>query len=265
MKIDFMQKFREKMKKIVNIIFKILNILFVILTIVLLFISIFKKEWFEMFIEWLKIVIQWLWFWNYLIVFFSSFIEAFPVLGVVVPGQNILMIVWGFFGNLSKYNLINVGILASVWAIFWNYIWYLLWKIYWDSFFEKYWNRFWIGLTEVKYLKKWIDKWWAWGIIFWKFHPLTRAFLPFIAWSMGMKSKSFMIYNIIGSIIWSITMVVLGMIFVEYYKIILEYIWYIFLVIFICFWIYVYKYKKEEFMKYIQEKNEELEKLTTKK
>ena len=265
MKIDFMQKFREKMKKIVNIIFKILNILFVILTIVLLFISIFKKEWFEMFIEWLKIVIQWLWFWNYLIVFFSSFIEAFPVLGVVVPGQNILMIVWGFFGNLSKYNLINVGILASVWAIFWNYIWYLLWKIYWDSFFEKYWNRFWIGLTEVKYLKKWIDKWWAWGIIFWKFHPLTRAFLPFIAWSMGMKSKSFMIYNIIGSIIWSITMVVLGMIFVEYYKIILEYIWYIFLVIFICFWIYVYKYKKEEFMKYIQEKNEKLEKLTTKK
>ena len=265
MKIDFMQKFREKMKKIVNIIFKILNILFVILTIVLLFISIFKKEWFEMFIEWLKIVIQWLWFWNYLIVFFSSFIEAFPVLGVVVPGQNILMIVWGFFGNLSKYNLINVGILASVWAIFWNYIWYLLWKIYWDSFFEKYWNRFWIGLTEVKYLKKWIDKWWAWGIIFWKFHPLTRAFLPFIAWSMGMKSKSFMIYNIIGSIIWSITMVILGMIFVEYYKIILEYIWYIFLVIFICFWIYVYKYKKEEFMKYIQEKNEELERLTTKK
>ena len=253
------------MKKIVNIIFKILNILFVILTIVLLFISIFKKEWFEMFIEWLKIVIQWLWFLNYLIVFFSSFIEAFPVLGVVVPGQNILMIVWGFFGNLSKYNLVNVGILASTWAIFWNYIWYLLWKIYWDSFFEKYWNRFWIGLTEVKYLKKWIDKWWAWGISFWKFHPLTRAFLPFIAWSMGMKSKSFMIYNIIGSIIWSITMVVLGMIFVEYYKIILEYIWYIFLVIFICFWIYVYKYKKEEFMKYIQEKNEELEKLTSKK
>ena len=60
-------------------------------------------------------------------------------------------------------------------------------------------------------------------------------------------------------------MVILGMIFVEYYKIILEYIWYIFLVIFICFWIYVYKYKKEEFMKYIQEKNEELERLTTKK
>lgn len=265
MRIDFMQNFREKIKKLVSIIFKILNILFVILTIVLLFISIFKKEWFEMFIEWLKIVIQWLWFWNYLIVFFSSFIEAFPVLGVIVPWQNILMIVWGFFGNLSKYNLINVGILASAWAIFWNYIWYLLWKIYWDSFFEKYWNRFWIGLTEVKYLKKWIDKWWAWGIIFWKFHPLTRAFLPFIAWSMGMKNKNFMIYNIIGSIIWSITMVILGMIFVEYYKIILEYIWYIFLVIFICFWIYVYKYKKEEFMKYIQEKNEELEKLTTKK
>ena len=169
------------LKKILKFLFNLLNIFFIILMIVLAFISIFKKEWFELFIEWLKIVISDLWYWNYLIIFWSSFIEAFPVLWVVVPGQNILMIVWWFFGNISQTNLIYVWILASIWAILWNYVWYLLWKIYWDSFFEKYWNWFWVWLTEVKYLKKSIDKWWAWWVILWKFHNVARAFIPFIA------------------------------------------------------------------------------------
>ncbi|MBB1564457.1 DedA family protein [Candidatus Gracilibacteria bacterium] len=233
--------------------------------IVLAFISIFKKEWFELFIEWLKIVISDLGYWNYLIIFGSSFIEAFPVLGVVVPGQNILMIVGGFFGNISQTNLIYVGILASIGAILGNYVGYLLGKIYGDSFFEKYGNWFGVGLTEVKYLKKSIDKWGAWGVILGKFHNVARAFIPFIAGSMGMKSKSFMIYNIIGSIIWAVSMVVLGMIFVEYYKIILDYVGYGLLILLLAFGIYIYKYKKEEFKRYMVEKNEEMEKLYGKK
>ena len=252
-------------KKILKFLFNLLNIIFIILMLVLAFISIFKQEWFELFIEWLKIQINWLWYWNYLIIFSSSFIEAFPVLWVVVPGQNILMIVWGFFGSLWKENLIYVGILASLWAILWNYVWYLLWKKYWDSFFEKYWNRFGVGTTEVKYLKKSIDKWWAWWIIFWKFHKITRAFLPFIAWSMWMKGKNFMIYNVIWSIIWATTMVVLGMVFVEYYKIILNYIWYVLIWILVLIWVYIYKFKREEFKKYMIEKNEEMERLYSKK
>ncbi len=248
-------------KKFFKWLFDALNVIFIILTISLVFISIFKKEWIESFIEWLKIIINWLWNLNYFIVFFSSFIEAFPVLGILVPGQNILMIVGGFFGNISKNNLIYVWIIASIWAILWNYVWYFLWKIYGDGFFKKYWNWFWIWLTEVKYLKKSIHKWWSWWIIFWKFHPMTRAFLPFIAWSMGMKNRSFMIYNIIGSIIWAISMVILWFLFAEHYKIIIKNIWKISFVILLWIWIYIYLYKKKEFLKYWEEKNKELDEL----
>lgn len=250
---------KKLIKKIVQTIFHAINILLIWLTIALTIISIFKKEWIEAFIEWMKIVIEWLGYWNYIIAFTSSLIEAFPVIWVVVPWQNILLIVWWFFWNISNTNLIYVIIIASIWAIIWNYIWYLLWKIYWDSFFWKYWIRFWIWMTEVKYLKKSIHKWWAWGIILWKFHPMTRAFLPFIAWSMWMKSLSFMIYNIIWSIIRAVTIILLWVIFVEYYKVIIEHIWKIMIIIFMIIWFYIYKYKREEFKKYILEKNEELE------
>ena len=248
-------------KKIIQLIFHIINVILIWITIWLAFISIFKKEWIEQFIEWMKLIIEWLWMWNYLIAWFSSLIEAFPVLWVVVPWQNILLIVWWFFWHIDNIHLIYIIIIASLWAIVWNRIWYTLWKHYWDSFFKKYWNRFWIWLTEVKYLKKWINKWWAWWIILWKFHPMTRAFLPFIAWSMWMASVKFMIYNIIWSIVRALTIILLWVVFVEYYKIILEYIWYIMMFIMVIVWLYIYKYKKKEFMQYLHEKNKELEEL----
>ena len=252
---------KKIIKKILKLLFQIINILLIWLTIILSLISIFKKEWIEQFVEWMKIVIEWMWMWNYLIAGFSSLIEAFPVLWIVVPGQNILLIVWWFFWHISNTNLVYVIIIASIWAVIWNYIWYVLWKIYWDSFFKKYWNWFWIWLTEVKYLKKWIDKWWALWIIVWKFHPMTRAFLPFIAWSMWMHSIRFMIYNILGSIIRALTIILLWVVFVEYYKIILEYIWTIMMWIFALIWLYIYKYKRKEFMQYLHEKNTELDEL----
>lgn len=201
---------------------------------------------------------------NYLIVFFSAFIEAFPVLWIVVPGQNILLIVWGFFAEISISNLINVIIISSIWAIFWNYVGYILGKKYGDSFFDTYGIRFWIGKTEVKYLKIGIEKWWALGIAVWKFHPMTRAFLPFIAGSMWMNSKKFMLYNAIWSVIRSASMIIFGVIFATYYKVFLDHSGKISLTILAGVALYIYKFKKEAFITYWKEKNAEMEELSRK-
>lgn len=249
------------LKKIIQKLVHILNISLIALSLILAIISIFKKEWILAFIEWMKVTIETMWLWNYLIAWISSFIEAFPVLWVVVPGQNILLIVWGFFWELSSGNLKFVILVAVIWTILWNFVWYMLGRISWDTFFRKYWMWFGIWLTEVKYLKKWIHKWWALWIIFWKFHPMTRAFLPFIAWSMGMNSVKFMIYNIVWSIIRACTIVILWVQFAEHYEIIVEYMWTIMLVILAIVWIYIYKFKRKEFKKYMEEKNQEMEEL----
>ncbi len=255
----------NNIKKITSFLFKLLNWLFIGLTLALVFISIFKKEWIETFIEWMKNIVEWLWSWNYLISFLTSSIESFPVIWMVFPGQNLLLIVWWFFWEISYTNLIFVIITASLWAIFWNWIWYILWAKYWDKFFEKYWNRFWIWLTEVKYLKAWIEKWWVWWITFGKFHPLTRAFLPFIAWSMWMKKTSFAIYNIIGSVIRASTIIIMWVIFISYYKIFLDNAWYIMIWIMAIIWTYIYIFKRKEFKKYLDEKNKEIEAMVEKK
>lgn len=75
-----------------------------------------------------------------------------------------------------------------------------------------------------------------------------------------MKSKTFMFYNIIGSIVRSVVMIILWVIFANYYKTIIDNSWKIMLAITVLTWLYIWKYKKKEFIKYWKEKNEEMEK-----
>lgn len=243
------------LKKIIDYLMKFL----ILLTFWLAILAFIKPELFIDFIKWIEWIIAGLWNWNYLIIFLSGLIEWFPVLGVVAPGQNILMIVWWFFWKISVFNLIYVIIVASIWAIISNWIWYILWRYYWETFFKRYWLWFGIWETEVRYLKRWIKKWWATWIILWKFHNLARAFVPFIAGTMKMEKKIFWIYNIIWSILRAIVIVVLWVFFAQYYETIIKYMWYILTLSMIFVWLYIYKYKKKEFMKYMQEKNEEIE------
>jgi len=142
--------------KIIDILMKIL----IFLTFWLAILALFKPELFIEFIKWIEWLVEIMWYWNYLIIFLSGLIEWFPVLWVVVPGQNILMIVWWFFWKISTINLVYSIVIASIWAIISNWIGYILWRYYWESFFKKYWLWFWIWETEIKYLKKWIKKWW---------------------------------------------------------------------------------------------------------
>jgi len=259
------QKIKKILQKTIQIIINIINIFFIVLSLVLALIAIFKKEWFIAFIEWMEVLIEWWWSWNYLIAFLSSLLEAFPVLWLVLPWQNIMLVVGWFFWNISNFNLFLIIIVAIFWALMWNYIWYLLWVRYWDAFFKKYWIWFGIWQTEVKYLKKWIDKWWAWWITLGKFHPMTRSFLPFIAWSMGMKSGKFMLYNALWSIIRATTIILLWVVFVAYYEFLVEHSWKISIIILSLVWFYIYKYKRKEFKKYWEEKSAEIEEMANRK
>lgn len=243
------------LKKIVDIIMKILIVITIWLWVVALFYPSLIKD----FIEWIRWIILTMWNWNYIILFITSIIESFPVLWIVVPGQNIILIVGWFFAEKSNETLAYVMIITSIWAIIWNYTWFILWKIYWEKFFKQYWLWFGIWETEVKYLKKWIKKWWATGIIVWKFHNLTRAFVPFIAWTMWMNHRAFIIYNIIGSILRAIVIIILWVVFAKTYATIVDYLWYIMVWILILTWLYIWKFKRKEFKIYLEEKNKELE------
>jgi membrane protein DedA with SNARE-associated domain len=69
------------------------------MTLLLALLTLFKPDLIKVFIDWIRDIVLALGNWNYLVVFVSSIIESFPVLGVVIPGQNIMLISGGFFGE----------------------------------------------------------------------------------------------------------------------------------------------------------------------
>lgn len=247
---------RNIKKNIGSLLLNVFNFIFAFITITLLVIAIFRPDLMEIFLSWVSTKISQIWNWNFLIEFLSSIIESFPVLWVLVPGQQIMLMVWWFFW---KNNLFPVILLAIIGALIWNYLWFVLGIKYWDNFFKKYWDFFGLGKTELKILKKQIEKNGAWFIIFWKFHNFTRAFVPFIAWSMWMKQKKFWIYNIIWSVLWAISIILLWVVFVQFYKNILKYFPYFLLLIIIWVILYIFFFKKNEFLSYLKEKNQEID------
>jgi len=134
-----------------------------------------------------------------------------------------------------------------------------LWTKYWEKFFKEYWDWFWLGKTELKIIKKQIDKNGPWFIIFGKFHNFTRAFVPFIAGSMWMKKHHFWTYNIIGSIVWAFTIITLWVVFAEYYKEIVDNMKFVLLWVLVILAIYISLFKRQEFAAYLKDKNTEID------
>ncbi len=222
-------------------------------------VSLFNPEILTPIIDWIKVQVEALGRWNILLAFISALVESLPIIGTIVPGQVILLSVGGFYGWLWTSQFISVLIAAISGSVVSNAIWYYLGKYYGESFFESY--GIWVGIekTELKYLKKWVNTWWPWGIILSKFHPHARAFLPFIAGSMGFLKAKFWIYNIIASTLWAAVFITIGIFFAEHYEAIVKYIWYILLGIMLLVLAYMWKFKKEKLVAYWQEKNREME------
>ena len=243
------------MKKILHyLIITLLSIMFLFLIV-----SLFKPTILEPIIEWIKIQIEWIWKWNYLLAFVSALAESLPIIGTIIPWQVVMISVWWFYGSTWLSQFLGVLFFAIIWSVISNAIWYFLWKKYGEWFFEKYWMWIWIQETELKYLKKWVATWWAWWIILSKFHPHFRAFLPFIAGSMGFKQTRFWIFNIIASSLWAIVFISIGIFFAEYYEVILKYIWWFLFWWMICVWWYLWFFKKKAVLTYMKEKNAEIE------
>lgn len=243
------------MKKLVHyLIIALLSLMFLFLIITL-----FKPDIIIPVIDWIKWQIESLGKWNYLLAFVSALAESLPIIWILVPGQVVMMSVWGFYGGLGLTQFIWVLLSAIAWSVISNAIGYYLGKYYGESFFDKY--GLWVGIekTELKYLKKWVNTWGAWGIILAKFHQHFRAFLPFIAGSMGFTKSRFWIFNIIASTLWATTFIIIWIFFAEHYEVIVKYIGWIILGVLALVFLYFWNFRREALMKYWNEKNAEME------
>ncbi|MFZ4105593.1 DedA family protein [Flavobacterium sp.] len=151
------------------------------------------------------------------VVLFIVFAETGLLAGFFLPGDSLLFLCGIYSESLMKEistgnGFINVTLLAAlitIMGILGNMVGYWV-GVKSGSYLYKKEDTFFYKKKYLLQSKDFFDKYGSKAIVFARFLPIVRTFAPVIAGIVEMDKKKFMIYNILGSILWSFSMIFAG-------------------------------------------------------
>jgi membrane-associated protein len=151
------------------------------------------------------------------VVLFIIFAETGLLAGFFLPGDSLLFLCGIYSEGLMKdYSLgndfVNVTFLASlvsIMGIVGNMFGYWFGKKSGGYLFRKE-DTFFFKKKYLYQSKDFFDRYGTKAIVFARFLPILRTFAPVIAGIVEMDKKLFMAYNILGSVLWSFTIIFAG-------------------------------------------------------
>lgn len=147
--------------------------------------------------------------WGYWIVLLISLAEALPFIGLIIPGSVLV----GFFGFLSAQGYLDIRNLiwfAAVGAILGDGIGYYLGTK--GMRFFRHENKI-LKLSHLETGEAFFQKHGNKSVLLGRFIGVLRPIVPFVAGLSRMDKKTFLFWNVIGGILWSIAYLLLGYFF----------------------------------------------------
>ncbi len=152
-----------------------------------------------------------------IVVLFIVFAETGLLAGFFLPGDSLLFLAGIYSESLMQqlslgHDFLNVTLLAllvAIVGILGNMVGYWFGSKSGSYLFNRQDNF----IYKKKYLhdaKDFFDKYGSKAVIFARFLPVVRTFTPVIAGIVSMDKKSFMLYNILGSFLWSFSLIFAG-------------------------------------------------------
>lgn len=152
-----------------------------------------------------------------LVILFIIFAETGLFAGFFLPGDSLLFLA-GIYSELLMRqisvgndfaNVVLLASLVSVAGIFGNMIGYWF-GVKGGTYLYKKQDTFWFKEKYLLQARDFFDKYGGKAIIFARFLPIFRTFAPIVAGISAMNKKKFMLNNIVGSILWSFSMIFSG-------------------------------------------------------
>jgi len=140
-------------------------------------------------------------------IFLIIFAESGLFFGFFLPGDSLLFIA-GIFASQGIFNIYVLIIGCILFAILGDSVGYFTGKKFGRRFFEtdgRFFKRKYMTQTEHFY-----EKHGKYTLIIARFVPIVRTFAPIAAGLGNMKYKSFIVYNVIGGILWVVSLISLG-------------------------------------------------------
>ena len=150
--------------------------------------------------------------WTYLLVGFFAFAETGAFVGLVVPGETVMLL----GGAVAGQGAIDIYLLIAI-------AWFAAWLGDTTSFFigrrlgrefvMRHGPRFGISHERFERVEDYFSRHGGKTIFIGRFISLVRAFAPFIAGSSGMRYRAFVPYSILGTGLWASAHILIGYFF----------------------------------------------------
>ena len=147
--------------------------------------------------------------WTYLVLFLIVFAESGIILTPFLPGDALLFALGALTATTTHFNLLLILVLLTIAAL--------------SGYFFNYWVGATIGKTlfkdpnskifRRKYLEQthaFYDRYGAKTILFARYLPMIRTFAPFVAGMATMSFPRFVLYTVIGGVVWVLVVVLAG-------------------------------------------------------
>jgi len=149
---------------------------------------------------------------GYWIAFFAALLETIVGIGLVLPGSTVILLLGALAarGYLDLGDLIWFSVLGAILGDNANYF---LGRKYGAGWLEK---GFWfLKDSHIDKAKYFINAHGAKSVFLGRFIPSIKEIIPFIAGSLGMNSRKFMLWNVLGAIGWGFEWVLAGYFFAQ--------------------------------------------------
>jgi membrane-associated protein len=147
--------------------------------------------------------------WTYLLLFLIVFAESGIILTPFLPGDALLFALGALTATTTHFNLILIVVLLTIAAL--------------TGYFFNYWIGASVGKTLFRdpnskiFRRKYLDqthafyeRYGAKTILFARYLPIIRTFAPFVAGMATMSFSKFVIYTVIGGVVWVLVVVLAG-------------------------------------------------------
>jgi membrane-associated protein len=152
-----------------------------------------------------------------IVVLFIIFAETGLFAGFFLPGDSLLFLAGIYSELLTRQvavgnefaNVFLLASLVSLAGILGNMVGYWF-GVKGGTYLYNKEDTFWFKEKYLLQSRDFFDKYGGKAIVFARFLPIFRTFAPIVAGIASMDRKKFMFYNILGSVLWSFSMIFAG-------------------------------------------------------